>query len=404
MRVPHRCSIALAVVALVATVTAPLVLAPPAAAAPTLEWKQMIGSGLNAVAVDSAGNVVVTGFVQPASGDAYLVLSRLDPSGSPLWRRTFRPRGGVTRGVDVAIGPYDSIFLAGYVGSNHLEGGGWLLRRYTTDGDLVWSRVTPRWRRGVAVGIDAIAVGGGRLVVVGNDFGCCGDVANDGWVRAYGLDGTRLWRSPFEVPDPRGTNDGAAAIATGRSGGVYVAGWIATGPEPLDTERADHEVMVQKLLVDGTVSWTKVFFDRNADRDAATSIAVRADEVVVAAESGGSWVHRRPMHAWLARMSPSGSVRWTRSWGLDPDRAAVPASVSIDPAGSALVAGTMRDPSDRGTDAFLRAYSARGDLQWRRAFEEGASRMTGTDVAALVDGAALTGVSETDGWVWRLSS
>jgi hypothetical protein len=396
---------ALAAPILAALLLPPLVFAPPAAAAPTVDWKQMVGRGLNAVAVDATGDVVVTGFAQRTTGDAYLVLGKLDPTGAELWRRTYRPRGGVAYGVDLAMGSDGSVFLAGFVGSNHLEGGGWLLRRYSTDGDLLWGRVTRHWRRGTAVGIDAIAVGADRVVVAGNDFSCCGDVANDGWVRAYDLDGKRLWTRRFEAPRPRGTNDAATAIAIGRSGGIYAAGWIATGPEPNDTERTDHEIIVQRLRPDGTVTWTKVFFDhRVVDRDAARSIAVRGDEVVVAAESGGSWTRSRPTHAWLARMSPAGAVAWTRSWGTDRDRAAQPAAVSIDPGGTALVAGTRRDPTDKGTTAFLRAYSASGDLGWRRRFDEGSDRVAGTDVAAFLGGAAVTGSTDSDGWVWHLAT
>jgi hypothetical protein len=403
---PHarRRPSALAAPLLALALVSPLALAPPASAAPTVDWKQMLGRGLRAVAVDATGDVFVTGFALRSTGDPYLILVKLDPAGAELWRRTYRPRGGVASGVDLSVGSDGSVFLAGSVGSNHLEGGGWLLRRYSADGDLLWSRVTPRWRRGTAVGIDAIAAGADRVVVAGNDFSCCGDVANDGWIRAYDLDGSRLWTRPFEAPRPRGTNDAATAIAIGRSGGIYAAGWIATGPEPNDTERADHEIIVQRLRSDGAVSWTKVFFDRRVvDRDAARSVAVRGDAVVVAAESGGSWTRRRSPHAWLARLSPTGSLVWKRTWGADRARAAQPASVSIDPTGLALVAGAARDPSDTGTDAFLRAYSLDGDLAWHQRYEEGATDMAGTDVWAVGGAAALTGTSETDGWVWSLS-
>lgn len=378
-----------------------------AASAPTVTWSESIAQGLAATAVDDAGNVYSTGFRVPkGSYEPFMVLYKFDPDGNLLWKDSYKPRGGIARGVDLALGPGDDVFLAGFVASNHLEGGGWFLRRYTSDGSLTWKRETPGWRKGTAVGIDSIAVADGMLVVAGNDFSCCGDVANDGWVRAYDLDGKRLWTSPFEASSPTGTNDGTGGIAIGRSGGIYAAGWIATGPEPSDTERADHEIMVQRLHASGGVVWTRVLVHRGGkNRDAATGISVRGSQVMVAAESGGSWTRSKPAHAWLARLATDGSLMWRRIWGTERDRAAQPTAVSVGPSGLVLVVGTQRDPSARGTDAFVRAYSSSGGLRWRSALEEHQPFMAGTDVAAVAGGAALTGSTSDEvgtGWLWRL--
>jgi hypothetical protein len=75
---------------------------------------------------------------------------------------------------------------------------------------------------------------------------------------------------------------------------VYVAGWVATTAES-DGNMADHEIMVQKLGPPGGVVWTHVFFDHHKkDRDGATGISVRGDQVMVTAESGGNWQGRTP--------------------------------------------------------------------------------------------------------------
>jgi hypothetical protein len=46
--------------------------------------------------------------------------------------------------------------------------------------------------------------------------------------------------------------------------------------------------------------------------------------------------------------------------GKTGGRAAQPASVSLDPSGSSYVAGTAHDPSNDGTNAFVRKYSRSG--------------------------------------------
>jgi hypothetical protein len=102
-------------------------------------------------------------------------------------------------------------------------------------------------------------------------------------------------------------------------------------------------------------------------------------------------------------------VRWTRSWAKKSGRAAQPSSVSLDPSGSSYVAGTEHDPSNDGTNAFVRKYSRGGRLLWGLVLGDGDRFMSGTDAFALSDGALATGWQRkrvfslaSGGWLWRL--
>jgi len=387
------------------------------AAAPSIKWDRSVARNLFSVVADDAGNVYATGFRVDRTSrreDSSMVLFKFGPAGQQQWKRTWNPSRAWAEGRDLAIGDDGSVYLSGVMNPDGYEGNQWFIRKYSPDGALLWRRQTPNWRTpslvGYAGSISGIAVGAGMLVASGYDFGCCGDVGGDGWVRAYDFDGTLRWTSPFEASQPAGTNDAANAIAIGALGRVYVVGWIATGAET-DVDRADHETMVQKLGPSGGVVWTHVFFDHHRrDRDGATGVSVRGDRLMVTAEAGGNF-RGRPSHAWLASLTFGGGVRWTRSWGTASARAAQPSSVSIDPRGSTYVAGTARDPSNDGTNAFVRKYSRSGHPAWKVVLRDGERFMNASDVFALSDGALATGWQTTEayssfsasgGWLWRL--
>jgi hypothetical protein len=387
------------------------------AAAPSITWDRSVARSLSSVAADHAGAVYTTGFrIGPSEhgADPYMVLYRYSSAGTFQWKRTWRPSNAWAKGSDLAIGDDGSVYVSGIVNMNGFEGNQWFIRKYSPAGRLLWRHQTPNWRTPSAVGhaetISGVAVGAGVVAVSGYSFGCCGDVDHDGWVRTYDLDGNLKWTSPFEASQPTGTNDAANAIAISGIGRVYVAGWVATGAES-EGDMADHEIMIQKLGPSGSVVWTHMFFDHHRkDRDGATSVSVRGDRAMLTAEAGGNWQGRSP-HAWLASLTFDGGVRWTRTWGKDSDHAAQLSSVSIDPSGSTYVAGTERDPSNDGMNAFVRRYSTSGRLVWELVLDDVERFMNGSDVFALSDGALATGwqsaeadgfLSPTSGRLWRV--
>jgi hypothetical protein len=389
----------------------------PVAAAPSITWERSVARSLSSVVADNAGDVYATGFRVGRKAhreDPYMVLYKYSSAGRVQWKRTWNPPHAWAEGRDLAIGDDGAVYLSGIMNVEGFEGNQWFIRKYSPTGALLWRRQTPNWRKPYLVGhgetISGIAVGAGMVAVSGYSFGCCGDVDNDGWVRTYDLDGNLGWTSPFEASRPAGTNDAANAIAISGIGRVYVAGWVATAAES-EGDMADHEIIVQKLGPSGGVVWTHVFIDHHKkDRDAATGVSVRGDRLMVTAESGGNRQGRAP-HAWLASLMFDGGVRWTRTWGKTSDRAAQPASVSMDPSGSTYVAGTERDPSNDGTNAFVRKYSTSGGLLWEFVPDDGERFMNGTDAFALSDGALATGwqtrdasssFSASGGWLWQL--
>ncbi len=376
--------------------------APPAIAAPPEPaWGRTLPIDIRAgsVAVDRAGDVYVTG--SRGTDETSAVLKKFGPDGAPLWTRSWSPRGAGAHadGELVAVAPDDSVSFAGTVGS-HFEGGAWFLRRYAADGTLEWARDEPGWRHGrTADHPSGLAVTRHEVLLAGSFQGCCGDFRiRDGWVLAFGADGHRRWRSPFEAAGLGAFSDQAEAIAVGAGGTIYVAGWAALGPES-DEVAADHELFLQALDPGGHVIWSRTYpSTATIDQDFGASLAIHGHALTVSARFEGAPVEigaARPGHAWLGRFTSTGDLRWSRRWGTATPTAAEPSSIAVDDRGRAFVVGTRRDPTDHGLDAFLRAYSFAGRLLWRLRLPDTERLVQGVGVgwgggALSVTAAALT--------------
>jgi outer membrane protein assembly factor BamB len=335
------------------------------------------------VAVDRAGNTYVAG--SRSEDPSVAVLVKFDHDGEPLWIREWSQAPAHTSGELVAVAPDGSVYFAGTVGSSHFEGGAWFLRKYLADGTLLWARDEPGWQHGRTADFPTGLAATDRQVLLSGSFqGCCGDLRIlDGWVLAFGRDGSRRWRSPFEATGLASFSDKAESVAVGEGGAIYVGGWAATGPEA-DDVAAPHQLFLQRLDPGGHVVWSRVYPDTaHLDQQFGADLAVRGRALMVSALVDGipvAFTRSRPGHAWLGRFTLAGSPVWSRQWGISWIRAAQPSALTIDGAGRTFVIGTRRDPSDHGLDAFVRRYSSSGDLAWTLPLQEGRRLMLGDDI------------------------
>jgi len=361
--------------------------AAPGASSPTPAWSKDVPMNVRtgSVAVDREGNSYVTG--DRGTDAPIAVLKKFDPDGAVEWTRTWSPAGWRTHasGDLVAVGPDGSVYMAGEA-SSHYEGGGWFLRKYTSDGAFLWARDERGWEHGRAADSPmGLAVSRDQVLLAGSHHGCCGDFRDrDGWVLAFGLDGSWRWRSPFEAIGLGGFNDEADGIAVGASGAIYVGGWVALGPE-MEELVAPHELFIQELDRAGRVVWSRTYpAIAHPGQDFQADVAVRGRALMVSALVDGAPVDQawtRPGHAWLGRFTLDGTLRWSREWGTSWTAAAQPTAVSAGSSGRTFVVGTRRDPSDHGLNAFVRAYAPNGRLMWTMPLSEGQRRLEGADVA-----------------------
>jgi hypothetical protein len=398
---------ALAVVAALAVTVIGLL---PAEASPARSVvKRTIGTGLSDVAVDANGNAYVVGSAKNA-----MLLAKYGPAGSLLWQRRWEPFAqGQAYANDVAIAPGGGVYVVGGVSIPHYEGGSWFISRYGPDGGLRWRRATPGWRKHPhRVTYSAVASQGDLAVVAMNRYGCCASAADDGWVRAYGSNGTIRWTRPYEAPSVTGTNDRVNDVAIGGSGTVYVAGHIEMRPRGSVDQWAQTTILVQKLTALGGLIWARFLRDGTPhESDDVAAISVRANEFMLTGVTGTRFAPttndpRRvvPGSAYVARWSFGGQQLWRRTWGGHKRWNAVsPSGIDIKSSGTVAVVG--RISGHEGKKGFQRRYAPGGDFlresrMWVGAFGDASGVDTGS--ATWVAGTIYGGSANWGtGVLWR---
>ena len=389
--------------------------APVGVAAPTQRWVREIGSSLRSVAIARDGSVYAVG-ERPSSITRRAILVKLTPQGEVRWTRSWLPDvEASTHGVAVDVMPDGRIVWVGRV-QGQCEGGGWFLEIRGPAGKLLARYVTPGWQCSIAESIRDVAVTDGMIVVAGYSHGCCGDIFQDGWVRAFDGRARPRWRAPFEppAPTPRAWFDRATGVAIGRQGTVYASGWAATqavqpGVTPASVAGT---VMLQKLTGTGRVLWSRRASVSMPSLDGDARVASRKNRVMVTAPVrglGAAWsLGGRASDGWLGRFTPTGRFLWGRSWDTARPNAAEPADLSIDRNLVTWVTGTRRDAEDTSLRVLLVSFGGTGALRSSQQMSAAGRWMFGTGVAArnstrvYVTGASGTRSEMRVGLIWRM--
>ena len=374
-----------------------------AGAALTPDWAARAGTKLGSVASDPTGAAVVTGTIV-VDGDPELFVRKYDEARNVLWTRSWGPRGTRVNGLDVTVDDRGDVYVVGEIARANLEGGGYLLRKYSPKGRFLWGQVSAGGYVGgpdvpeVATGV---SVYGHHIIVVGHRYGCCGSAADDGWIRSFRPDGALRWTRDFEVPDvPRVTNDVAVEVASDARG-AYVVGSVETERRVDVSVRVDRELVVQKVSFSGERLWTYTLRDRHVrDEDRGTDVALGGGVYVVGEVNG-----RGPSdgEGFAARLDRDGRLDWHETWGAASDGIS-PSGVAVA-SGDPIVTGSMADPSDRTVDVFIRLIDADGSLNERVVDDAPRSRvasaiatgMTGVYVSGWLGGPG----TPRDGRIWH---
>lgn len=348
-------------------------------------WSRRFGGAgdeaLGDIAVDSVGNVLVTGsfngtvdfgdgpLVSAGGKDGFLV--KLDPAGATLWSKQIGGASG-QEGVGVAAAAQGDIVLLGtFYGSIDLGGGALsnvdsltdiFLARLTAAGDHVWSKSFggPDWHVATDVAVDA--AGG---VVFGGNFQ--GDI---------NLGGQTFSRAP---------------------GGLTNA-----------------DIFLAKLDGGGNHVWSRAFLDDHDD-PAFFEIATDAGGAVVVAGGArgtldfgaGPLVAAGNTDAFIVKLDAAGDAVWSQRFGGGSNQQF--GGVAVDAAGNVVTTGFYwgSDTMDVGsgplpggfqaTSLIVAKWNAAGQLVWARPT---VSQYDTQGVGVAVDGQGAVFVTgDTEGGV-----
>jgi predicted enzyme related to lactoylglutathione lyase len=420
---------------------------------PELAWSTYLGGNLwdcgNDVAVDAAGNVLVTGETIWVSGGymwkgvlwEHAFVVKLSPDGGHLWS-TYLGGGMDDHGYGVAVDAAGNVLVTGYTHSPGWVSGGFDTS-YNDGGDAFVVKLSPSGTHlwSTYLGGDDCDAGYGVAVDAAGNVLVTGKTWSDGWVSG-GFDtsyndggdafvvklspsGTHLW-STYLGGDDCDEGYGVAVDAAGNvlvTGYTHSPGWVSGG---FDTSYNDGgDAFVVKLSPSGTHLWSTYL--GGDDWDAASGVAVdAAGNVLVTGQTGHTllglcdgWVsggfdtsYNDGGDAFVVKLSPSGTQLWSTYLGGDNLDAGC--GVAVDAAGNVLVTGYTEssgwvsggfDTTHNGgewphsNDAFVVKLSPSGGHLWST-YLGGSDDDYGYGVAVDAAGNVLvTGQTWSDGWV-----
>ncbi|HVU02592.1 MAG TPA: SBBP repeat-containing protein [Polyangiaceae bacterium] len=258
-------------------------------------WTRQFGSAgddvVFSVAADPRGGVAVSGIAtaalpgQTAAG-AWDVFVRLyDADGTELWTRQFGSAGYDFGSV--AVDSNGNVIVSGSLefgetAENDGGLGGAFVRKYDPNGTLLWTRriagATPDGQQDVVGSASADSAGnvyfGGATRIGLPGFQNAG--GEDAVMRKWDASGAEQWTVQFGTT----LDDRITAIDAVPGGGVAIAG-RTFGALPTQTSSGGADAFVAKYAANGAEIWTRQF--GTAFMDAATSVRVDENGAVLSA-------------------------------------------------------------------------------------------------------------------------
>jgi hypothetical protein len=261
--------------------------------------------GACCIAVGDSGYVYVTGASYGARGYYDIVTIKYHPNGDAAWiRRYYSPGSTGDFASAMAVDSYGNVYITGvsYSGITHAD---YSTIKYSSNGDTSWVR------RYDGTTLDdfayAIAVdGSGNVYVTGQSDHTSEGTGNDYVTIKYDSSGYELWINKYNGPG--NDYDAAKAILVDDSGYVYVTGKSnqTTAPE------YNLDFATIKYYPDGDTVWVRRYNGPGNWYDAPNAISVdRSGNVYVTGESYSSGTD---MDYATIKYSPVGDILWVRRY------------------------------------------------------------------------------------------
>lgn len=303
-----------------------------------------------AMAVDSSGNVIITGYQTVANSDYYTVKMKADGSGV-AWTAFFDKSGGDDQAVAVAVDSDDNVIVTGFVQTG-LKLDIHTIKYDGTNGTVLWQHTYNGAANGndeaSSVAVDEfnnVYVGGHIQKVSGNE---------DYALLKYSPGGALLWEASYDG----GGQDRILSVAAGIDG-VAVTGYSWNG--------TDFDYYTIKYGFDSIVLWEKRYSSAgiNNDRGLLTRTDTAGNVIVTGYISNGS-----DMDIYTVKYGgAAGDVLWeaTRNGGFDDE----PRGLWIGANGNVYVTGYTWTLTGHYDFYTARYQGSGGALLWEKIFNSG---------------------------------
>jgi hypothetical protein len=353
--------------------------APPPSASWTKQWGSAADEDARGIISDSSGNIYVTGATkgnidgQVNAGDTDAYLTKYDSSGTRQWTRYIGTSGtdwGQAVDVDSAGNIYVTGSVSGSFDSKTYNGGkDVFLAKYNPSGTRLWYQQwgTSTDNFGYGVKVDGTVVyvtGYTNEDLPGESSG--NSIPNIFLSKRNASDGNKIWEELDGTPNHV---DYAVGIALDSNGNIYLTGY--TTGDFGSTNNGAHDVFLVKYNASGIQQWVKQW--GSTTEDSSYGVAVdSADNIYVTGSTAGSFGGQTGSGGediFLTKFNPAGTEQWTRFFGTsDLDRAY---GISVDSGNNLYLTGatlgTLGGNTNQGQgDIFLMKCDADGNALWTK--------------------------------------
>ena len=315
-------------------------------------WIAALGGTSNdfggGIAVDSSGNVYVTGKTESAgAGGSDFLIAKYDSSGAIQWQRTF---GGTAddQGYGVTVDSSGNVYVVGFTYSAGSGLQDWLIAKYNASGTIQWQRVLGGTNYDVA---QSVAVDSSGNVYVTGHTGTTG-TDDDVLIVKFNASGTIQWQRKL---GGIGYEYGYG-IALDSSGNVYIGGQTGS------TGAGQNDFLIAKYNTSGTIQWQRTLGGTGNDSGQAVAVDSSGNVYITGyQDSAGAGNY----DFLIAKYNTSGTIQWQRTLGgtsSDFGRA-----IAVDSSGNVYVTGQSHSTGANAPDVLIAKYNTSGTIQWQRA-------------------------------------
>ena len=278
----------------------------------------------NGVVTDSSGNVYVTGGTKggldgnTSAGNTDLFMLKYNSSGTKQWTKQLGSSGRDSANA-IAIDSSGNLYVTGMTfggldwntsaGSNDL-----FVVKYNSSGTKQWTEQLGSASSDIANGVATDS--SGNVYVVGGTKGRLNGISNSGrtdvFVIKFNSSGTRQWTKPLGTAQ----NDLANGVSIDSSGNFYVAG-VTYKDLDGNTSAGSADLFVAKYNSSGTKQWTKQLGTSGRDHARGVATDSSGNVFVVGDTYGGLDGNTNAGYndLFVVKYNSSGTKQWTKQLG-----------------------------------------------------------------------------------------
>jgi uncharacterized delta-60 repeat protein len=306
----------------------------------------------NAIAIDSSGNICVTGS-GAGSGTGYdCITIKYSADGNELWAARYNgPQNSTDEARAIAIAGSNDVYVTGYsLGSG--ADFDYITIKYSPDGNQLWAARYEGPANGTDLAEDIAVDSSGNVYVTGYSSGV--STGYDYTTIKYAPDGNELWIARFNGPE--NGSDKAKALAIDAADNLYVTGYSASA-------QTDYDWVTIKYSPDGNELWMARYNSPQNGSDEAWAIAIDSNNgVYVTGSSAGADTGD---DCTTIKYSPDGSVLWVAAYNGTANAADKTQAIAIGSSGNVFVTGYTTGSGtdfDYATIKYLPDYSCTPQL------------------------------------------